>query len=488
MTKQRTKSMSEYKATCQCALTPKQAARYGITDEAGYIWKKPLKTIFMTDDDWADYWQQNTNSARYMNHILNIAGVNMWDRSMKTNELRFGYRWHMMMGYTPEEMPTTNVAWSTLTHPADQEAMFDKLMETIQHSVPYDVTCRYKHRHGHYVPLRAIAEVVERDDQHFPVRLVGIHYNMTTEEALKESLREKLRLTEVVSKQQSLFMAKVSHELRTPLNGIIGSASYLQAIGGFEYTHTPTAIDELLSDLKVTSDTIAESSKHMLQLVNDIIDAARLQDGKIQLSNEWHTVRHLLTDLPLSLCVPRVDYVAVPSDSMEVFCDAVRIRQIITQLVDNALKYSAQSQPVEVMLRQCTFPYHQRHAGSSNSSTTTTISAVSPYAAFNSNADRALLITVRDQGCGISQDLLHNIFRPFSGPSGNTPGVGLGMTIVHKIVSLQGGSIGIESQVNQGTTVTVVLPLKTRVQEVTAPCLILGGLPLAWWKTCKPTG
>lgn len=247
---------------------------------------------------------------------------------------------------------------------------------------------------------------------------------------------QNLRLLESY-RVKSEFLATMSHELRTPLNAILGFSQILesQAKGNLT-THQAEMVKRIFTN-----------GQNLLNLVNDILDLSRLEAHRLTLSpttvNMHGLVRGVLSDLQslaegkaltlehdLTLANPLVHH------------DEHRLRQVLTNLVSNAVKFS-DSGYVRVAATEAG-PEQPDH----------------------------IIITVADTGIGIAADHLAHIFEAFRQVDQTLrrrrPGTGLGLAIVHSLVTIMGGTIAVESQVGRGSVFTVTLPRKIATQSITS--------------------
>ena len=245
-----------------------------------------------------------------------------------------------------------------------------------------------------------------------------IELQAARERQTAERLREVDRL-------KSQFLANMSHELRTPLNSIIGySEVLLDGVDG-----------ELNDDMEEDIDAIHNSGKHLLSIINEILDLAKIEAGQMQLdtrevdliefSNEIiRSGQVLVKDKPVELKL------VVDGDIPSVAADPVRLRQILWNLTSNALKFTEEG-IVQVKLSM-----------------------------FNK---KTALITVKDNGIGMSEEGLDLIFQRFSQVDGSSTrragGTGLGLTITKQLIEMHGGEIDVESQEGVGSTFWFTIPI-----------------------------
>ena len=236
---------------------------------------------------------------------------------------------------------------------------------------------------------------------------------------------------------KSEFLANMSHELRTPLNGIVGVAELMGL--------TPLNVEQ-----REFIAVIKSSSEALLRIVNDIFDFSRIETGGIRLDTVEFEVRTMIAGLVQSFASQaRAKGLALhPLVSGEVprmvMGDPARIRQVLSNLIDNALKFTgAGSVRVEVSLTG------DRQKG------------------------RGLLFRVVDTGIGIFPGIARHIFRPFTQADSSTTrrygGTGLGLAISHRLVAMMGGAIDHETTPGRGSAFWFVLPLTEKTQSAPVP-------------------
>ena len=249
-----------------------------------------------------------------------------------------------------------------------------------------------------------------------------------------QTTNERLR---EIDQLKTNFLAAMSHELRTPLNSIIGfSRVILKGIDG-------PITDMQQQDIQ----TIHDSGKHLLGLVNDILDQAKIEAGRMELVREYFdlaavvkslmsSAQGLTKDKPIQL------FTEIASDLPHAFGDEFRTRQIILNLLGNAAKFT--------------------HEGSIT---------VSVFQKHDAEIDRdMLLVSVNDTGIGIAESDQHTIFESFQQIDNSTTrsaeGTGLGLPLARSLAVLQGGRIDLESQIDVGSTFTVLIPIEPLESEV----------------------
>jgi PAS domain S-box-containing protein len=248
-----------------------------------------------------------------------------------------------------------------------------------------------------------------------------------SESALREKNTEMVRANQAKDR----FLASMSHELRTPLNGIIGFAEFL-ADG------KPGAVNEKQTEYL---GDILTSGRHLLQLINDMLDLVQVQAGKLKLTVEAFPIRHAMEEVfagvrPLAENKRIQMIMDVAHDLDTVVLDQQRFRQILYNLVSNALKFTDEEGRVSIQVV--------------------------------AEGDDRLRLSVRDSGIGIKAGDMQRLFTEFeqleTGTSRRFGGTGLGLALTREIVHRLGGAITVESELGVGSTFTVILPLSIEVE------------------------
>ena len=244
--------------------------------------------------------------------------------------------------------------------------------------------------------------------------------------ALNEQLRQAQQDAESASRGKSLFLANMSHELRTPFNGIVGMLGVL--------AKTPLTQEQI--DLV---HTVNDSADHFLKLLNDILDMSALESGKMSLHTEAVDLASLMLNVEAimrPLAVQKnlsISLHNLPDEALWVKSDGTRLRQILLNLLNNAIKFTQQG---EVSL-------HFHHSSDEGQA-------------------RFFEFTVSDTGIGLDKTSMSKLFQLFyqvdSGLSRKSSGIGLGLEISMALARLLGGDIHVQSQPGQGSSFTVRMP------------------------------
>ncbi|WP_321397555.1 PAS domain-containing sensor histidine kinase [Emcibacter sp.] len=331
-----------------------------------------------------------------------------------------------LLGYKPEEVLGQNV--KILMQGADQKQHDEYVTSYIDSGFPRiigigrDVVCR--HKSGEPMPFELrITETVLQGRRYFIGTLRDIHRRKKAEEKAARATLEAV----TANKAKSDFLANMSHELRTPLNAIIGYSEMLQKqffgdIGHEKYL-------EYASYIQL-------SGNRLLNLVNDVLDISKIEAGRYELTRDYVDFEEVINEvfhefIPMAES-ENVQLVVVNEDKIgRIYVDEKALKQILSNLISNAIKFSFPDKEVRLILQR--------------------------------EQDDCLSIVVEDQGVGMSDDEIKIALSSFgqvqSSQVRNHQGTGLGLPLCRHLVELHGGDFSLDSTPGKGTRIRVVLPV-----------------------------
>lgn len=348
----------------------------------------------------------------------------LWDWDLETGEKYFSPRCNEIMGYEQNRSLEDKENFSQIIHAEDLENIKRATNEHLLNRKPYDLEYRLQHKNGQYIWIHAKGQAIWSDTGK-PLRMAGSISDITEKRNSQEELKTARNQAITANKAKTDFLTAMSHELRTPLNAIIGFSEmiHLQLLGNIgdkryaEYGHD-----------------IERSGKHLLDLVNGILDLGRIEAGKYDLTLEPVNITDIIDECIqlLSLRAKKGGIslgkkVAVNLPPLNV--DRRSLFQILINLLTNAIKFTDNGGSI-------------------------VISATSWKSGHK--------LEVWDTGIGIRQDRLMTITDPFTRHEKNPhlaqTGSGLGLAISKSLVELHQGELTIVSEVGVGTLCTVILP------------------------------
>ena len=343
---------------------------------------------------------------------LAVAGSNegVWDWNIETGAVWLSPRWKEMLGFPDNEISNHRENWLSRIHPDDLGRMQAELQRHLrQQTDRYQCEYRMRHHDGSW------RWVIARGKAHFSpdgraLRMLGTHTDISGQKETEAALRHAKEEAEAADRAKSDFLAVMSHEIRTPMNGVIGFTNLL-----LDTELTPEQRDWLV--------TIRSSGESLVSLINDILDFSKIESGHMELDPHPLNVRRCLEEV-LDLLWARaaekkIELLHWIDDDVPdwIVADGMRLRQVLVNLIGNAIKFTAQGE-VEVRV---------------------SIDPAPP-------GDPArLAFVVRDTGEGIPPDRVGRLFRAFSQADSSTTrkhgGTGLGLAISRRLAHLLGGEI-----------------------------------------------
>lgn len=363
-------------------------------------------------------------------------------------------RMHAIHGTDPAKFDNSPEAWWQLVHPDDLERSRKQFMNAVQNTGGFSDEYRIVHSNG---SLRDVSTngVVLYDQEHAPERMIGVNIDITERKQVTEALQHANSEMESAMRAKDEFLATMSHELRTPLNSILGISESLeeQIVG----TLNPKQLRYI--------GIVKESGRHLLELINDILDISKIEAGRMELElqnisvdklcqSSLRMVRELAQKKSLKVSFEMINQVDV------IFGDERRLKQSLVNLFSNAVKFTPAGS--HIGLEVCGHPQ-----------------------------ENEVTFTIWDKGVGIAEQDVKLLFQPFvqldAGLAREYQGTGLGLALVSQIMRLHGGSVSLESKIGEGSRFTITLPWLPEQQNTQFKSMVTSHHPVKKTET-KHTG
>ena len=322
-------------------------------------------------------------------------------------------------------------AWRQSLHPDEAADVQASMRDHVHGGVAWDTTIRLRGADDGYRWFLTRAVPIRSDDQAI-LRWVGTHTDVTEQresaralEKSRQSLRLAKKEAETANRAKSRFLASMSHELRTPLNAVIMYSELLKEEA------SDRGLDSFTDDL----DKIRNAGRHLLTLVNGVLDLSKIEAGKMDVHLSTFAIREMVEDVaatvePLVRARDAALELDIGEGVGEMTSDVTKVRQILLNLLSNAVRF-CDGKPVTLRV---------------------------------SSANGWVEMEVEDHGPGIAEEDRAKLFRPFEQVKGDgggeQDGTGLGLSITHRFCELLGGSVDVESELGVGSTFRVRLPSK----------------------------
>jgi PAS domain S-box-containing protein len=328
-----------------------------------------------------------------------------------------------MSGYTPEEAVGRTPAM--LASGTTPEGMYKNLWTTLRAGDEWRGDIMNRKKNGDCYWCRENISLIRNsdgEDTHF----LAIVEDISESKGKEQELRQAKEQAELASRTKSEFVANMSHELRSPLNAIIGFSEIIKeelfgSLGNPKYR-------EYVKDIR-------ESGTHLLDVINDILDLSKVESGKLEICEEAVDIRSVI-DTCRRLIRARADKAGlrletdIQPDLPELYVDPLKIKQVLLNLLANAVKFTPEGGAVTTTARM--------------------------------NESGRFVLTVADTGIGIAPQDIDKAMSAFgqvdSSLARKYPGTGLGLPLSKALVELHGGTLALKSEVDVGTTVVVTLP------------------------------
>ena len=387
-----------------------------------------------------------------MANVLEGTNVGIWQWNVHSGEVIVNRQWAEMIGYSLEELSPLDIeGYRALCHPEDLRRAEQLLQRHFRGELPfYECECRVRHKDGRWIWTHDRGKVASWTSDGGALQMCGTHADITQRKQMEEDLRlskEELeqhvvalqssnqaleefnQMAESAVRAKSAFLANMSHEIRTPMTAILGFADVL-----LEEAETEDAPNERVEALH----TIQRNGQYLLELINDILDLSKVESGKLDVEHVACRPIEVVHEV-LRLMQVRADSKGLRLGAQSagplpetVYTDPLRLRQILINLVGNAIKFTEVGE-VRLVTR-----FVQRCGRS-------------PCVQFD----------VIDTGIGMNQEQMARLFSPFCQAETSTSrkygGTGLGLAISRRLCQLLGGDLSVSSSPGVGSTFSVTV-------------------------------
>jgi PAS domain S-box-containing protein len=365
-------------------------------------------------------------------HLLNttLVGLALWQINGKMTTINPALA--RMIGRTVDETCTLNY-WEDIV--VEEDVVAEKVqLEALEAGEQYGpVEKEFQHKDGYYVPVRISALIVEKEGEYYAWSHVE---NISEQKWLITDLQQAKQKSEEANIAKSQFLANMSHELRTPMNTIVGYTEML------EEEIKESDQDNLLRDVK----NVHTAAKHLLALLDGILDISKIETGKMQIYSERFDLKKMIQNT-ITTIQPVIEnkanalHILWDEDLGEVYTDLTKVRQIIFNLLNNASKFTEQD-IITLEVRR------QREK--------------------NENEDW-IIINVSDEGVGITQEQKSDLFQVFTQADASTSrkygSTGLSLAITKYFTQMLGGNINVKTELGKSCHFTVRLPAHITIDK-----------------------
>jgi PAS domain S-box-containing protein len=365
-----------------------------------------------------------------LNLALDGSGLALWDWDIAHDRVYLSDRWSAMMGGKRQESVLSSAQLISMVNLPDRPLLQDALVSVLKgHAEFYSVEFRIMRADGKQLWVHTHGKVVERNAAGLAIRMTGTNSDITERKHAEEALRKAKDAAEEASRAKGEFLANMSHEIRTPMNGIIGM--------------TRLALEtELNAEQKEYLGLVQSSADALLAIINDILDYSKIEAGKMVFEKIEFSFPVLLSQATRSIALRAHEkglelLIDIAPDIPETLIgDPGRLRQVIVNLVGNAIKFTETGEIIVKAVMSTMQPHREKVV---------------------------LHLSVSDTGIGIPQDKIQGIFESFSQADSSTTrrygGTGLGLSISTRLVEMMNGCIWVESEVGKGSTFFVEIVL-----------------------------
>ena len=385
----------------------------------------------------ADRQSALADIERKLSIVVEASGDGVFELDLLDDHIQASPNWLAMLGYQPHVDEPAELRWRAFVHPDQIEQVAEDFRAHFRGETPCAATeMRLRCKDGTYKWVLARARLVSRTVEGLPWRIVGTTIDLSERKALEQQLSDARDTAEAANRAKSEFLANMSHEIRTPLNGVMGVA------GALRRTPLNARQTEMVH-------VIEESAESLQVLLTDILDLARVEAGRLEISPEPFDLHDAVVTIANLFRAKaeekglRLVVDIAPDLDRALVGDKARLKQILGNLLSNAVKFTAHGR-VSMAVR------------------------TEPLAAGR----RMVRVKVTDTGIGFDETARERLFGRFVQADGSITrrfgGTGLGLSISGVLAELMGGAITVESLVGEGSTFELSLPMALDAAPLTA--------------------
>lgn len=383
-------------------------------------------------------------SEERLHRSQTFANIGTWDWNVATGELYWSERIAPLFGYIEGSLETTYDNFLAAVHPDDRELVTEAVDRCVNEGTEYNIEHRVVWPDGQIRWVQERGDVI-RDDNQVPLHMLGVVIDIHERKVVEQSLIDAREEADNANRAKSQFLSSMSHELRTPLNAIMGYSQLL----------TLDPENPLNESQKENVNEISRAGGHLLNLINEILDLAKIETGNIELSIDNVMLGDVLTeslllitplaqkrniDIQLQWNGEEIELATLGEQNLAIRADFSRLKQVFLNLLSNAVKYNRENGRVTIACYEI--------------------------------AGEKIRIDIKDTGAGIATEQQGQLFKAFNRlgyEQTDVEGTGIGLVITKNIVELMQGSIGVTSHVGEGSCFWVELPNNRNMDSLKIP-------------------